>query len=240
MSTAALWGILGAQILMEEWEPAAQSLNLLREIIDSKSFVAPLQQLQQRVWLIHWSLFVFFNHPSGRSGIIEWFFNDRYLTAIQMACPHVLRYLTVAVVTNKKKKNQMKDLIRVIEQEQYQYTDPITQFIEALHIQCDFSAAEATLKLAEQVLERDVFLRSLKDEFVENARLYIFESYCKIHNCMDLKLLAEKLSLNEGLISFSSFPSIPFFLEPRPRLIWSLFSLFVCFGWVQPMLSVGL
>jgi len=33
----------------------------------------PLMLLEQRTWLIHWSLFVFFNHPKGRDLIIEMF-----------------------------------------------------------------------------------------------------------------------------------------------------------------------
>ena len=32
-----------------------------------------LQLLQERTWLIHWSLFVFFNHPKGRDLIIDLF-----------------------------------------------------------------------------------------------------------------------------------------------------------------------
>lgn len=38
-----------------------------------QSVTSPLQALQQRTWLIHWSLFVFFNHPKGRDNIIELF-----------------------------------------------------------------------------------------------------------------------------------------------------------------------
>lgn len=38
-----------------------------------QSVTSPLQSLQQRTWLIHWSLFVFFNHPKGRDNIIELF-----------------------------------------------------------------------------------------------------------------------------------------------------------------------
>jgi hypothetical protein len=36
-------------------------------------FGSALQNLQQRTWLIHWSLFVFFNHPKGRDLIIDMF-----------------------------------------------------------------------------------------------------------------------------------------------------------------------
>lgn len=41
--------------------------------VSFQSVSSPLQSLQQRTWLIHWSLFVFFNHPKGRDNIIELF-----------------------------------------------------------------------------------------------------------------------------------------------------------------------
>ncbi len=43
----------------------------------------------------------------------------RYLNAIQTMCPHMLRYLTTAVITNKdvrKRRQVLKDLVKVIQQ----------------------------------------------------------------------------------------------------------------------------
>ena len=37
-----------------------------------------------------------------------------YLNAIHTSCPHILRYITAAVVTNKRRQSILKDLIRVI------------------------------------------------------------------------------------------------------------------------------
>jgi translation initiation factor 3 subunit E len=47
-----------------------------------------------------------------------------------------------------------------------------------------------------QVLENDFFLTALKDDFVENARLFVFETYCRIHERIDLKMLAGKLNMD--------------------------------------------
>ncbi|TNN45089.1 Eukaryotic translation initiation factor 3 subunit E [Liparis tanakae] len=90
----SLWGKLASEILMQNWEAAMEDLTRLRETIDNnaaalesyplslptflpfssaQSVTSPLQALQQRTWLIHWSLFVFFNHPKGRDNIIELF-----------------------------------------------------------------------------------------------------------------------------------------------------------------------
>lgn len=53
------------QILVANWDGA---LTLLRELKGCIEFTnaPPLEQLQQRSWLLHWSLFVFFNHANGR------------------------------------------------------------------------------------------------------------------------------------------------------------------------------
>ena len=74
---SALWGKLAAEILMQQWETALDDLTKLKEIIDANTFAPILQQLQQRVWLMHWALFVFFEHENGRNAIIELFFQDR-------------------------------------------------------------------------------------------------------------------------------------------------------------------
>lgn len=194
---SALWGKFAAEILMQNWDDALKDMNYLKDLIDSKNFTSPLKQLQQRTWLIHWSLFVFFNHANGRNGIIDLFFQERYLNAIQTTCPHVLRYLTTAVIVNKRRRNYLKDLVKVIQQESYTYKDPITEFLEALYVNFDFEDAKVKLVQCESVLVNDFFLVSCRDEFIENARLFIFETYCRIHQCIDIGMLAEKLNMDK-------------------------------------------
>ena len=45
-----------------------------------QSFSSPLNQVQSRIWLMHWSLFIFFNHENGRTQIIDLFNQDKYAT----------------------------------------------------------------------------------------------------------------------------------------------------------------
>jgi len=194
---SALWGKFAAQILMQEWEDALKDMNHLKELIDSKNFTSPLKQLQQRTWLIHWSLFVFFNHPNGRNGIIDLFLQERYLNAIQTTCPHILRYLTTAVITNKRRRNVLKDLVKVLQQESYTYRDPITEFLEALYVNFDFDGAQVKLRECEKVLVTDFFLVACREEFIDNARLFIFETFCRIHQCIDIGSIGEKLNMDQ-------------------------------------------
>ena len=94
---SVLWGKLASNTLTGEWERALDDLRVLRDHIDgqrastSSSSACDEQQLshehilQKRVWLLHWSLFVFFNHPSGRVKLVEMFLSQSYLNAIQMS-----------------------------------------------------------------------------------------------------------------------------------------------------------
>lgn len=206
-SLSALWGKLAAEVLMQNWDIALEELNRLKEIIDSKAFSSPLNQVQNRIWLMHWSLFIFFNHDNGRTQIIDLFNQDKYLNAIQTNAPHLLRYLSTAFIVNKRRRPQFKDFIKVIQQEQYSYKDPITEFLACVYVNYDFDGAQKKMRECEEVILNDPFLGKrveegnyttvpLRDEFLENARLFICETYCRIHQRIDMGVLAEKLNLS--------------------------------------------
>jgi translation initiation factor 3 subunit E len=49
--------------------------------------------------------------------------------------------------------------------------------------------------LGKQVQENGFLTIPLRDEFLENARLFIFETYCRIHQCIDIGMLSRKLNM---------------------------------------------
>lgn len=192
----ALWGKVASAILMQDWDTALEDLHRLKDFIENNTFGSALQSLQQRTWLIHWSLFVFFNHVKGRDLIIDMFLlQQQYLNAIQTICPHILRYLATAVITNKQHRPVLKELVKVIQQESYAYRDPITEFVECLYVNFDFDGAQRKLRECEDVLVNDFFLVACLGDFIENARLSIFETFCRIHECISIDMLAEKLNM---------------------------------------------
>ncbi len=67
-------GMVASQVLQQEFEAAEADLMKLKEMVDSNTFAPILVQMQQRAWLLHWSLFVFFNHENGKNAIIDVFF----------------------------------------------------------------------------------------------------------------------------------------------------------------------
>jgi translation initiation factor 3 subunit E len=196
-----LWGKLASEILMQHWDTALEDLNRLKEYIENQmgSFGSALEALQQRAWLLHWSLFVFFNHSKGKDLIIDMFlYQTPYLNTIQTMCPHLLRYLATAVIINKQHRRAvMKDLIKVIQQESYTYKDPITEFLEDLCVNFDFDRAQQKLRDCQELILSDFFLTACLEDFMENARLMIFETFCRIHQCISISMLAQKLSMTE-------------------------------------------
>lgn len=196
---AATWGKMAGDILTTNWESAMEEVQKLRESIDTRLFNNPLAQLQHRTWLIHWSLFPFFNHEPAREILTELFFSPAYINTIQTACPWILRYLAAAVITNRNRpggkanflygnyQKQLKDLVRIVRQEGYEYNDPVTQFVKALYIEFDFEEAQKRLSEADQILRSDFFLVAASENFLDAARHLISESYCKIHQRIDIK-----------------------------------------------------
>ncbi|KAG0270153.1 eukaryotic translation initiation factor 3 subunit E [Actinomortierella ambigua] len=197
LNLSALWGKLASEILTGNWDDALLAIQELKESIDKTQFASPLHQLEQRTWFLHWSLFVFFNHPKGRDAIIDLFFQPAYINTIQTSCPWILRYLTTAVITNKRRKNLLKELVKIIEQEAYQYRDPITEFVEALYVNFDFDLAQKKLAECGEVLENDFFLVAAQEDFIQNARCFISETYCRIHQKINISELSQTLNMSK-------------------------------------------
>jgi len=194
-ASSALWGKFASDILRQDWDAAVEDMTRLKDAVENRGYPNPLAQTRARTWLLHWSLFVFFNHENGRNAIIDLFFQERYMQSIQAEAPHLLRYLAAAVITNKRRRSMLKDLVRILRNETY--SDPVTEFLVKLFVEYDFDGAQEKLKACEEVLQNDFFLVGCKEEFSENARLFIFETYCRIHQCIDIGALAEKLGMDK-------------------------------------------
>lgn len=156
-----------------------------------------LEQLQQRTWLLHWSLFIFAWHRESRDAIVDLMFQPRCLEAIQTNTPWLLRYLTAGVLVHKRRRHWTKELIKVLQQERETYRDPLLEFVECLYMEFNIDSAEEKLRECETVLASDFFLHEeISKGFMENARIFMFETYCRIHEKVDMKMLAKKLGMD--------------------------------------------
>merc|ERR1712050_495946 len=55
--------------------------------------------------------------------------------------------------------------------------------------------AQRELQRCELLCRGDFFLAGAWEEFEENARLLIFETYCRIHQCINIEMIASKLNM---------------------------------------------
>ena len=208
-----LWGRLACEILVEDWEAASVGVEAVKtameNMVNTKRLTA-LQALQQRTWLLHWSLFVYWNDSAkgGLEQLVDLFHSEKYKQAITTNAPHLLRYLTAAVLLCKRRvtkkaaagssaeaRKLMKNLVYVMQD--CEYTDPIVEFVMCLCVKFDFDSAQTKLAECEKVLSADFFLCQQTALFMEEARVFVFENYCRIHNKIDLKALGEKLAMDQ-------------------------------------------
>jgi len=208
-----LWGRLACEILVEKWEAASIALDAVKEALESlvlSKRISAIEALSERTWLLHWSLFVYWNNSAkgGLEQLVELFHTERYKQAITTNAPHLLRYLTAAVLlckrritkkaaagSNAEARRLMKNLINVMQD--CDYSDPIVEFVNCLCVKFDFESAQTKLQECEKVLSADFFLCKQTGLFMEEARVFVFENYCRIHNKIDLEALGKKLAMNE-------------------------------------------
>jgi translation initiation factor 3 subunit E len=209
----ALWGRLACEILVEDWEAASVAVEAVKTALESmvaSNQTTALEALQQRTWLLHWSLFVYWNDSAkgGLEQLVDMFHSEKYKQAITTNAPHLLRYLTAAVLlckrrvtkkaaagSNAEARRLMKNLINVMQD--CEYTDPIVEFVNCLCVKFDFDSAQTKLVECEKVLSTDFFLCHQTALFMEEARVFVFENYCRIHNKIDLAALGEKLAMDQ-------------------------------------------
>lgn len=207
---AAKWGRLALHILELKWEDAAHAVMSLKDEIDRRSWSNSQEQLQQRTWLLHWSVFVFFNNPKdGGDQLVELF--TSHLTTIENNCPWLLRYLVVAVIVSRSRRNkassagslygsQVSTRALVLEEVRllnYVFTDPFCKFFELLFDEFDFTAAhECLTKECSPIIMSDVHLYAHHDRIMTEAKKLIFETYAQLHHKVNIDKLAAQLGLS--------------------------------------------
>lgn len=205
MSTAATWGMLASEILTANWEDALSELTKLKEQIDSDSFDSILQ-LRNRTWLLHWSLFPLHKSDSYKATELqELFFTPAYLNAIQTSAPHLLRYLSIAVLTtvqankagSSNTNRRLRDLVRILEAEK-SYEDPITNFAKALFARYDFAFVATQYELVERCILEDYFLAGFAEAVLKSLKASVVEAYLRLHRTTELQTLAKVVDMSEA------------------------------------------
>lgn len=70
-----------------------------------------------------------------------------------------------------------------------------------------FTQALHNLFFVSQVLVNDFFLVACLEDFIENARLFIFETFCRIHQCISIRSVTW-CNPNEITLTITSYESV--------------------------------
>jgi translation initiation factor 3 subunit E len=199
-NTSALWGQYLCDVLLGYSDASRTDLEALLADLDEW----PADQANAaRADLLHWSLFHYFKRRET-SGLLDLIFafdrNDRsksylYQNVIQCLAPHLLRYVAVAAVLNKKKKATLARAARLLDSESYLYQDKLTEFLVELCIKTNFARATALLADCEKELASDFFCADLRAEFIANARQMIFEDQLRVRQSLSISKTAELLGM---------------------------------------------
>lgn len=86
----ALWGRLACRILQAKWEESLSDFHAVKDAIENRN-IAPMDQLRQRGWLMHWGLLVLLNQRDGPDALYDFFSEKIYLQTLENLCPWLLR-----------------------------------------------------------------------------------------------------------------------------------------------------
>jgi len=197
-----IWGQLASNILTKDFKVAAELILDIHDKLEKAEKAESAQQkmpmrevLLQRTWLLHWALYAVFNSEEVDPKVLDFFLNEKSLSIISLSCPYLFRYVGACLILNKRLKLVLFDAVKVLQHECGSYSDPITRFLLALYTDMDFDEAQRELQKCRLVCKGDYFLSAQWAEFEENARLLIFERYCRIHQCINIQMIAEKLNM---------------------------------------------
>lgn len=196
----ALWGRLACRILQgllqDKWDESIQDLNAVKDAIESRS-IPPVDQLNQRAWLLHWGLFIFLNQPNGCDLLFDFFSEKVYLQTLENLCPWLLRYYSCAALLSAKRRHIMRVALEEIQSISYLYSDPFTQLVESLYDRFDLDEAQGYLTQCLSAMKQDFFLHSFEEKFLLEVRVSMCEVHCGLNRRVDMTMLSEKMQLSE-------------------------------------------
>lgn len=191
----SLWGRSACDIILEK--KILHSLKDLQSKIDNPNGgLNYKKQIYQRSWLLHWLLF-----GMTEKGVMNYFMDllksERYRQVIQNTSPWLLRYYFIAYVMFGE--DDVRELPKLIAIEEYQYSDAITKFANAIFQDYDFYTARNLLKTElREELNQDPFLKiEFVDEFIDRANQLLNEQFVNVHTRITFRYMKEEMEIQK-------------------------------------------
>lgn len=198
---ACLWGTLASHILVTKFKEAEELLHKIMESIEHQRLTKH-EEIAQRVWWLHWALFVLFKGESVQTfpKLVDAFISDKNLQVIALAAPHLIRYVSYIAIVTKRLRPQLQDISNFIDTNISVFDDPLAMFLKAVNKDMDFRNLNNWLEECQSVCKVDFFFVEEKmfKDFEEHSRLLIFETFCRIHQEINIQMIAENLGMDAG------------------------------------------
>ncbi|KAI9224108.1 hypothetical protein BC828DRAFT_374294 [Blastocladiella britannica] len=193
---AAQWGRLAAHILAGEDQTALEFSGRVRDAIENAPLASQSHTLQQRLWLLHWSLFVYFrsSFDGALDKAMETLTHPTNTNVIETAAPHLLRYVVAASVLTSYKNT--RDIARYAAQERYRVSDPLCAVYEHLFNNVDLDAVATALAAAELTVRADYFLAPHADAIMAGLRKQVLQVLGNVFVTLPASQLATYLALD--------------------------------------------
>lgn len=197
-----------SEIHMGEFEHAVKNtlVELKASILKREkdhSHYSELDQMYERAALLHYSLFIYFNRGGfeeivGRdTGLFR---EQRYLQAVSTICPHLLRYMVMAVILlndsrddPRMQRTELHEIAAIVQEETSSYKDSLPEFLRLLWVENDFDGAAECFKDCQRDVNNDFFLSYYLDVFNDAARLIILKQYCRLYSRIRVSELCKYL-----------------------------------------------
>lgn len=195
LGISCTWGSIGSCLLNADYEDAADHIAALNGFLEESTRMAKKEVLMQKTWLLHWSLSALFCSDNVPLKVLDFFLHEKSLSVMSISSPHLFRYVSACLILHKRLRVALKETVWIIDREAESYSDPITRFLVSLYTELDFDQAQRDLQACRLLCKGDFFLARHWNEFEENARLLIFETYCRIHQCINIEMISSRLNM---------------------------------------------
>lgn len=194
----ATWGRLVCEINNDEWVESKNEMTKLRDVIDNRNFQgSTVDQLKFRTWLIHYALFIYFNSKeAGLSQLVDLFMSSSYLSTVEAACPWILRYISVALLYSGDFK-KLKELLKAIEVESYEYQDPFTNLLATSFTTFKFEKLNEIINEIKVLVKTDYFISKLDSEKLSNViSEIVLSNVVKIYQGLTVESLQQIVNID--------------------------------------------
>lgn len=187
----------------EHAKSIGDDLRNARSRFDFKSISSHSQRVAYACSLVFHSLAAFFcssEQDFKFDALFDLFLEEKFIGAIQLGAPVLLRYLVLLYMFAYEKKSLKADhhtLVDLVRHDVCEYRDVFVDFVTTLYVDFDLAAVDGQIQAVGREVAKDVIFSQHASTVVENCKKMYFEVYCKMYNSVDITTVASFLDTDK-------------------------------------------